>query len=93
MSASQVRADLQPSVQSQVTLDVISLAELQRLVVPHTDDGLKYQYRLEGDQYGTVPGHAHIAVPPEPVATGQTCNVSHCPPSVSRMPRHSPGSV
>ena len=32
-------------------LDVLSLAELQRLGVPHTDDGLKYQYRLEQDQY------------------------------------------
>lgn len=93
MSVSQVRAEQQPSVQSQVTLDVISLAELQRLAVPHTDDSLKYQYRLEGGQYGTVPGHAHMAVPPDQVATGRTCNVSYCPPSVPRMPRHSPGSV
>uniref|UniRef100_A0AAQ6A9A1 Alanine--tRNA ligase n=1 Tax=Amphiprion ocellaris TaxID=80972 RepID=A0AAQ6A9A1_AMPOC len=34
-----------------VMLDVLSLAELQRLGVPHTDDSLKYGYRLEKDRY------------------------------------------
>ncbi len=51
---SQVVSDLQSGVQSQVMLDVLSLAELQRLGVPHTDDSLKYQYRLEQDRYGTT---------------------------------------
>ncbi|XP_069578112.1 alanine--tRNA ligase, mitochondrial [Brachyistius frenatus] len=36
---------------SQVTLDVLSLAELQRLGVPHTDDSLKYGYRLDRGRY------------------------------------------
>ncbi|KAK5936383.1 hypothetical protein CgunFtcFv8_027751 [Champsocephalus gunnari] len=40
----------QTGVQSQV-LDVLSLAELQRLRVPHTDDSLKYQYSLQRDRY------------------------------------------
>ncbi|KAI3352697.1 hypothetical protein L3Q82_020186, partial [Scortum barcoo] len=34
-----------------VMLDVFSLAELQRHEVPHTDNGLKYQYRLEQGRY------------------------------------------
>uniref|UniRef100_A0A671TCR5 Alanine--tRNA ligase n=1 Tax=Sparus aurata TaxID=8175 RepID=A0A671TCR5_SPAAU len=42
-----VMSELQAGAQAQVTLDVLSLAELQRLAVPHTDDSLKYQYRLE----------------------------------------------
>ncbi|XP_070770947.1 alanine--tRNA ligase, mitochondrial isoform X1 [Enoplosus armatus] len=48
-----VMLDLQSGVQSQVSqmLDVLSLAELQRLGVPHTDDSLKYQYSLEQDRY------------------------------------------
>ncbi|XP_044044874.1 alanine--tRNA ligase, mitochondrial isoform X1 [Siniperca chuatsi] len=46
-----VMSDLQSGAQSQVMLDVLSLAELQRLGVPHTDDSLKYQYRLEQDRY------------------------------------------
>ncbi|XP_034385668.1 alanine--tRNA ligase, mitochondrial isoform X2 [Cyclopterus lumpus] len=46
-----VSSGLQSGVQSQVTLDVLSLADLQRLGVPHTDDGLKYQYRLDKDRY------------------------------------------
>ncbi|XP_071328304.1 alanine--tRNA ligase, mitochondrial isoform X2 [Trachinotus anak] len=46
-----VASDLQSGVQSQVTLDVLSLAELQRLAVPHTNDCLKYQYRLEQGRY------------------------------------------
>ncbi|XP_008299857.1 alanine--tRNA ligase, mitochondrial [Stegastes partitus] len=41
----------QSGVPSQVMLDVVSLAELQRLGVPHTDDSLKYGYRLEEDRY------------------------------------------
>ncbi|XP_047435242.1 alanine--tRNA ligase, mitochondrial [Mugil cephalus] len=41
----------QSADESQVVLDVVSLAELQRLGVPHTDDGLKYRYRLDQDRY------------------------------------------
>lgn len=51
---SQVMSDLQSGVQSQMMLDVLSLAELERLGVPHTDDRLKYQYRLDRDRYGTT---------------------------------------
>ncbi|KAI4785753.1 hypothetical protein KUCAC02_037575, partial [Chaenocephalus aceratus] len=47
---SQVKSGGQTGVQSQV-LDVLSLAELQRLRVPHTDDSLKYQYSLQRDRY------------------------------------------
>ncbi|XP_031154389.1 alanine--tRNA ligase, mitochondrial isoform X1 [Sander lucioperca] len=46
-----VKSDPQPGFQSALTLDVLSLAELQRLGVPHTDDSLKYQYRLEQGRY------------------------------------------
>uniref|UniRef100_A0A671TFM2 Alanine--tRNA ligase n=1 Tax=Sparus aurata TaxID=8175 RepID=A0A671TFM2_SPAAU len=46
-----VMSELQAGAQAQVTLDVLSLAELQRLAVPHTDDSLKYQYRLERGRY------------------------------------------
>ncbi|XP_074541160.1 alanine--tRNA ligase, mitochondrial [Halichoeres trimaculatus] len=46
-----VMSDQQSGVQSQVTLDVVSLAELQRLGVPHTDDSLKYQYSLKDGRY------------------------------------------
>ncbi|XP_038570611.1 alanine--tRNA ligase, mitochondrial isoform X1 [Micropterus salmoides] len=48
-----VRSDLH-GAQPQVAVDVLSLAELQRLGVPHTDDSLKYRYRLEQDRYGTT---------------------------------------
>nr|XP_040041394.1 alanine--tRNA ligase, mitochondrial isoform X1 [Gasterosteus aculeatus aculeatus] len=48
---SQVTSGLQSGVPSQVPLDILSLAELHRLGVPHTEDGLKYQYRLEKDRY------------------------------------------
>uniref|UniRef100_A0A3Q1F7S8 Alanine--tRNA ligase n=1 Tax=Acanthochromis polyacanthus TaxID=80966 RepID=A0A3Q1F7S8_9TELE len=41
----------QSGVELSVMLDVLSLAELQRLGVPHTDDSLKYAYRLEKDRY------------------------------------------
>ncbi|KAK5898602.1 hypothetical protein CesoFtcFv8_008163 [Champsocephalus esox] len=50
ISESQVKSGGQTGVQSQV-LDVLSLAELQRLRVPHTDDSLKYQYSLQRDRY------------------------------------------
>ncbi|XP_040891471.1 alanine--tRNA ligase, mitochondrial [Toxotes jaculatrix] len=46
-----VASDLKSGVQSQVMLDVLSLAELQRRGVPHTDDSLKYQYRLDQGRY------------------------------------------
>ncbi|XP_034721091.1 alanine--tRNA ligase, mitochondrial-like, partial [Etheostoma cragini] len=46
-----VKSDPQPGVQAAPTLDVLSLSELQRLGVPHTDDSLKYQYRLEQGRY------------------------------------------
>ncbi|XP_041790449.1 alanine--tRNA ligase, mitochondrial [Chelmon rostratus] len=46
-----VMSDLQSGVKSQMMLDVLSLAELERLGVPHTDDSLKYQYRLDQDRY------------------------------------------
>uniref|UniRef100_A0A3Q1GL50 Alanine--tRNA ligase n=1 Tax=Acanthochromis polyacanthus TaxID=80966 RepID=A0A3Q1GL50_9TELE len=42
---------IQSGVELSVMLDVLSLAELQRLGVPHTDDSLKYAYRLEKDRY------------------------------------------
>lgn len=45
---------MQSAIQAQLMLDVVSLAELQRLAVPHTDDSLKYKYHLEGDTYGKV---------------------------------------
>lgn len=51
---SQVRRGLQSHDQGQLTLDVLSLAELQRLGVPPTDDRLKYRYHLQGDTYGKV---------------------------------------
>ncbi|XP_076584843.1 alanine--tRNA ligase, mitochondrial [Chaetodon auriga] len=46
-----VMSDQRAGVQSQVMLDVLSLAELERLAVPHTDDCLKYQYKLDQDRY------------------------------------------
>ncbi|XP_049899416.1 alanine--tRNA ligase, mitochondrial [Epinephelus moara] len=46
-----VMSDLRSGAGSQLMLDVVSLANLQRLSVPHTDDTLKYQYRLEEDRY------------------------------------------
>ncbi|XP_078022692.1 alanine--tRNA ligase, mitochondrial isoform X1 [Epinephelus lanceolatus] len=47
----QVMSDLRSGAGSQLMLDIVSLANLQRLSVPHTDDTLKYQYRLEEDRY------------------------------------------
>lgn len=49
----QVGSEQRPST-SQLTLDVVSLAELRRLGVPHTDDSLKYEYTLDRDRYGTT---------------------------------------
>ncbi|XP_070847297.1 alanine--tRNA ligase, mitochondrial isoform X2 [Chaetodon trifascialis] len=46
-----VTSDQRAGVQSQVMLDILSLAELERLAVPHTDDRLKYQYKLDQDRY------------------------------------------
>uniref|UniRef100_A0A3Q3N9B6 Alanine--tRNA ligase n=1 Tax=Labrus bergylta TaxID=56723 RepID=A0A3Q3N9B6_9LABR len=46
-----VKSDQQAGVQSQVVLDILSLAELQRHGVPHTDDSLKYQYSLQNNRY------------------------------------------
>ncbi|XP_030598859.1 alanine--tRNA ligase, mitochondrial isoform X2 [Archocentrus centrarchus] len=43
--------EMQSGHQSQVTLDVLSLTELQHLGVPHTDDTLKYEYHLEQGRY------------------------------------------
>uniref|UniRef100_A0A7N8YF50 Alanine--tRNA ligase n=1 Tax=Mastacembelus armatus TaxID=205130 RepID=A0A7N8YF50_9TELE len=48
------------NVRAPVMLDVLSLAELQRLGVPHTDDGLKYQYRLEQGRYVFPACHATV---------------------------------
>lgn len=48
----QVASDAAAGGRSHAAVDVLSLAELQRLAVPHTDDGLKYQYRLEQGRYG-----------------------------------------
>uniref|UniRef100_A0A8P4KQH0 Alanine--tRNA ligase n=1 Tax=Dicentrarchus labrax TaxID=13489 RepID=A0A8P4KQH0_DICLA len=66
---------------SQVMLDVLSLAELQHLGVPHTDDSLKYQYSLEQGRYvfpaccATVlalyDGHTLVSE----VTEGQRCGV------------------
>lgn len=47
-----MRLGLQARGQDQLTPDTVSLAELQRLGVPHTDNSLKYRYHLEGDTYG-----------------------------------------
>ncbi|XP_029950412.1 alanine--tRNA ligase, mitochondrial [Salarias fasciatus] len=44
-------ADLPAGAASPEALDVVSLAELRRLGVPHSDDGLKYSYRLERGRY------------------------------------------
>lgn len=54
---SQVALELQAGDRAQVTLDVLSLTELQRLGVPHTDDSLKYDYHLAEGRYGMF--HLH----------------------------------
>ncbi|KAL6111253.1 aars2 [Pungitius sinensis] len=76
-----VTSGLQSGVPSQVTLDILSLAELHRRGVPHTEDGLKYQYRLDKDRYvfpacsATVlalyAGHTLVSE----VTEGQRCGV------------------
>lgn len=58
LSVPQAASDLQSGVPSHVMLDVVSLAQLRRLGVPHTDDSLKYQYTLDQDRYGTK-SHLH----------------------------------
>ncbi|KAK5873273.1 hypothetical protein PBY51_018328 [Eleginops maclovinus] len=59
ISESQVKSGGQKGVQSQV-LDVLSLAELQCLRVPHTDDSLKYRYSLQLDRYVFPACHAAV---------------------------------
>lgn len=52
--AAQARAELPSGSSSQLTLDVVSLSELQRRGVPHTDDSPKYNYKLQrNNSYGT----------------------------------------
>ncbi|MEQ2271864.1 hypothetical protein XENORESO_010321, partial [Xenotaenia resolanae] len=46
-------SEQQAGVRPRLLPDVLSLAELQRSGVPHTDDTLKYRYRLENGRYGT----------------------------------------
>ncbi|XP_068455614.1 alanine--tRNA ligase, mitochondrial [Clinocottus analis] len=76
-----VPSGLGSGLRSQVTLDVLSLADLQRLGVPHTDDSLKYQYRLDQDRYvfpacraAVLALHDGQALVSE-VAEGQRCGV------------------
>lgn len=76
-----VTSELQAGVQAQVVLDVHSLAELQRLGVPHTHDGLKYQYGLDQDRYvfpacsATVVALYDGQTLVSEVAEGQRCGV------------------
>uniref|UniRef100_A0A3Q4N6M3 alanine--tRNA ligase n=1 Tax=Neolamprologus brichardi TaxID=32507 RepID=A0A3Q4N6M3_NEOBR len=72
---------LQAGDRAQVTLDVLSLTELQRLGVPHTDDSLKYDYRLAEGRYVFPPCRATVlalydgqALVSE-VSEGQRCSV------------------
>ncbi|XP_060951605.1 alanine--tRNA ligase, mitochondrial [Limanda limanda] len=55
-----VASELRSGDQSHSMLDVVSLAALQRLAVPHTDDSLKYQYRQEEEQYVFPPCSATV---------------------------------
>uniref|UniRef100_A0A3Q3AUC9 alanine--tRNA ligase n=1 Tax=Kryptolebias marmoratus TaxID=37003 RepID=A0A3Q3AUC9_KRYMA len=71
----------QAGVSSRLMLDVLSLAALQRVGVPHTDDSLKYAYRLEDGRYVFPACHATVlalfdgqALVPE-VREGQSCGV------------------
>ncbi|XP_041839918.1 alanine--tRNA ligase, mitochondrial [Melanotaenia boesemani] len=74
-------SEMQSGVRSRPMLDVLSLAELQRLGVPHTDDRPKYQYHLEKDRYvfpacravvvGLYDGQSLVDV----VSEGQRCGV------------------
>ena len=81
----QARAGVQSRDQTQLTLDVVSLAELQRLRVPPSDDSLKYRYHLQAGVYGKtrwVDGAASILLTAPPL-----------PPSLPRVQRHDPCSV
>uniref|UniRef100_A0A3P9ATA6 Alanine--tRNA ligase n=1 Tax=Maylandia zebra TaxID=106582 RepID=A0A3P9ATA6_9CICH len=76
-----VALELQAGDRAQVTLDVLSLTELQRLGVPHTDDSLKYDYRLAEGRYVFPPCRATVlalydgqALVSE-VSEGQRCSV------------------
>uniref|UniRef100_A0A3B4GL78 Alanine--tRNA ligase n=1 Tax=Pundamilia nyererei TaxID=303518 RepID=A0A3B4GL78_9CICH len=76
-----VALELQAGDRAQVTLDVLSLTELQRLGVPHTDDSLKYDYRLAEGRYVFPPCRATVlalydgqALVSE-VSEGQHCSV------------------
>ncbi|KAL3995717.1 nicolin-1 [Sarotherodon galilaeus] len=72
---------LQAGDRAQVTLDVLSLTELQRLGVPHTDDSLKYDYRLAEGRYVFPPCHATVLALYDgqglvsEVSEGQRCSV------------------
>ncbi|MED6291495.1 hypothetical protein CHARACLAT_024292 [Characodon lateralis] len=44
-------SEQQAGVRPRLLPDILSLAELQRSGVPHTDDTLKYRYRLENGRY------------------------------------------
>ncbi|XP_075938766.1 alanine--tRNA ligase, mitochondrial isoform X3 [Anarhichas minor] len=76
-----VSSGLQSGDQSRLMLDVLSLADLQRLGVPPTDDGLKYQYRLDKDRYvfpacsATVVGLYDGQTLVSEVTEGQRCGV------------------
>lgn len=45
-------SEQQAGEKPRLLLDVLSLSELQRRGVPHTDDALKYRYWLEDGRYG-----------------------------------------
>lgn len=66
---------------SHQALDVVSLAELQRLSVPHSDDSLKYSYHLERERYVFPPCRASVLALYEngalvsEVREGQRCGV------------------
>ncbi|XP_035993579.1 alanine--tRNA ligase, mitochondrial [Fundulus heteroclitus] len=76
-----VLSEQQAGARPRLQLDVLSLAELQRRGVPHTDDGLKYRYRLENGRYEFPACRATVlalydgrALVPE-VREGQRCGV------------------
>uniref|UniRef100_I3JK61 Alanine--tRNA ligase n=1 Tax=Oreochromis niloticus TaxID=8128 RepID=I3JK61_ORENI len=76
-----VALELQAGDRAQVTLDVLSLTELQRLGVPHTDDSLKYDYHLAEGRYVFPPCHATVLALYDgqglvsEVSEGQRCSV------------------
>uniref|UniRef100_A0A3Q3FS25 alanine--tRNA ligase n=1 Tax=Kryptolebias marmoratus TaxID=37003 RepID=A0A3Q3FS25_KRYMA len=81
IAENQVVSEQQAGVSSRLMLDVLSLAALQRVGVPHTDDSLKYAYRLEDGRYVFPACHATVlalfdgqALVPE-VREGQSCGV------------------